>query len=222
MKELTQDYELTQEEEHIVITSGTITIIDNRETGNVIITVNEGAHLIYKGTGNTKKKFFIHKNAHVKCYDIGTEVTILAELLEEQANFSQKGLLIGNGTWNIQAHHKAPETTSDLVIRTVLTKKERAQINGLIRIEKSCQEAQGNQKIDSLLLDSSAIVQALPQLEIETDQVSCSHAATISKLDEESLFYLESRGIQKEEAKQLLINGFMNFDETIIEIRGEN
>ena len=218
MKEITKDYELTSEEENLVVNSGTIILTDNRTEGHSIVTVKEDAFVMYKAKGNTKKQFFVEKNAKLECYDIGFDVSVNAELIGAGASFNHFGLLTGTGTWKIIAHHKAAQTISDLNIRTILNKKEKADIDGLIKIDSSCKGANGNQRIDSLMLDKTAIVKALPRLEIATDDVSCSHAATIQQLNEESLFYLQSRGIEKEDAKKLLIDGFMNFNKIITSI----
>lgn len=215
----TQKHILTNENEVLEIVSGDAEILDNRTEGQTYITVHENSKVIYKATGNTKKKLFLEKNAKLECYDLGKNIQLIAELVGEGASFNQKGLLVGTGDWTITAVHKAPNTRSDLQIRTLLNKNELAKVDGLIRIEKGCPKANGNQRIDTLMLDKSAVVKALPRLEIETDDVSCSHAATISQLDEESLFYLESRGIQKQEAKKLLVDGFTNFNEIITEMR---
>lgn len=215
MNKITKDYELTNKEENLIVSNGKIVLTDNRKEGHSIVTVKEGAILIYKARGNTNKKFFVEKNAKIECYDIGSEVSVNSELIGEGASFNHFGLLIGTGTWKIAVHHKAEQTMSDLNIRTILNKKEKADIDGLIKIDKSCKGANGNQRIDSLMLDKTAIVKALPRLEIATDDVSCSHAAAIHQLNEESLFYLQSRGIEKDNARKLLIDGFMNFNKII-------
>lgn len=215
MKEITKDYELTSKEENLVVNGDMIILTDNRDVGNSIVRVKEGTFLIYKSKANTNKKFFVEKNAKLECYDIGYNVSVNAQLIGEGAIFNHFGLLKGAGTWKILAYHKVPQTISDLNIRTVSNKKEKVDVDGLIKIDSNCKGANGNQRIDNLMLDKTAIVKALPRLEIATDDVSCSHSATIQQLNEESLFYLQSRGIEKENAKKMLMDGFMNFNKII-------
>ena len=79
---------------------------------------------------------------------------------------------------------------------------------GLIEVPKIAQQTQASQLSKNLLLSSKAKVDTCPQLKITADDVQCNHGATISQLDEEEIFYLQSRGITIQEASNLILKGF--------------
>lgn len=80
--------------------------------------------------------------------------------------------------------------------------------NGKIIVEKEAQKTDAFQQNNNILVDDNATINAKPQLEIFADDVKCSHGCTIGQLDEEALFYLQSRGIAKKEARALLMYAF--------------
>jgi len=81
--------------------------------------------------------------------------------------------------------------------------------NGKVLVRQDAQKTNAYQQNSSLVLSSSATMNAKPQLEIFADDVKCSHGATIGQLDEQSVFYLKSRGIPEIEARKLLQNAFL-------------
>ncbi|MBI2935508.1 MAG: Fe-S cluster assembly protein SufD [Chloroflexi bacterium] len=105
-------------------------------------------------------------------------------------------------------HHLAPHTTSDLLVKSVLKDRARYIYYGLIKIAKEAQQSQGFQTDRNLLLSGRAKADSIPVLEIEADDVRCSHASATGQVDEEQLFYLMSRGIPRLEAERTLIEGF--------------
>lgn len=115
--------------------------------------------------------------------------------------------------------HAAPRTTSNLIVRSVLDDKAKGIFRGLIKINEGATGCNGYQKEDALLLSEEAEADMVPNLEINNNDVRCTHGATVGKLDPEQLFYLTSRGISSDEAKQLLIKGF--FEKAISEINNE-
>jgi Fe-S cluster assembly protein SufD len=104
--------------------------------------------------------------------------------------------------------HTSPETLSDLHIKSVLYDQSKLLYHGSIRIEKDAQMSNAYQRNDNLLLTQGAHVETQPSLEILANDVRCTHGATIGKIDEEQLFYLESRGLAKTQAEELIITGF--------------
>ena len=123
------------------------------------------------------------------------------------------GLFIGkHGLGQIKTiqRHLAPDTTSDLLIKSVLFNEASYDFHGLIRIDRSAPGAWANQRNDNLLLCEKAKVNTRPELEILNDDVKCTHGVTSGKLNEEQLFYLTSRGIPKIKAEQLMIEGFVS------------
>lgn len=134
-----------------------------------------------------------------------------------------KGLFFGDGEQQFdvgaRSIHAAPHTRSDIAGKGVLSGKAKAIYRGLVRIEKEAPSSDGYQKEDVLMLSEEAEANSIPQLEIDNNEVKCSHAATTSHIDNDQLFYLMSRGIEKEEATKLIVSGF--FEAFITQLPGE-
>lgn len=109
---------------------------------------------------------------------------------------------------NTTSHHKALHTQANTVVRGVLFDQSQANIDGIIKIDPGAQNTNAFLEQKILLVGGKSQAKATPQLEIEANEVKASHAATVSKLDEEQIFYLMSRGISREESIKELINGF--------------
>ena len=105
--------------------------------------------------------------------------------------------------------HAAPNTFSDLAFRGVLADRATAVWRGMIRVEPGAQGTDAFQESRNLLLSPDAHADAIPGLEIEADDVRCTHAAAIAQIDRDQLFYLTSRGLDPAVAKQLIIEGFL-------------
>jgi Fe-S cluster assembly protein SufD len=105
--------------------------------------------------------------------------------------------------------HAAPNTFSDLAFRGVLAAGATAVWRGMIRVDPGAQGTDAFQESRNLLLSPDAHADAIPGLEIEADDVRCTHAAAIAQIDRDQLFYLTSRGLDPAEAKQLIIEGFL-------------
>jgi Fe-S cluster assembly protein SufD len=112
--------------------------------------------------------------------------------------------------------HAKANCRSNELYKGVLTGKSRAVFNGKVLVRKDAQKTNAFQSNKNILLSDNALVDTKPQLEIFADDVKCSHGATIGQLDEESLFYLRSRGLSYEQARNILIFAFAkNVVETI-------
>jgi Fe-S cluster assembly protein SufD len=105
--------------------------------------------------------------------------------------------------------HSAPNTFSDLAFRGVLAAGATAVWRGMIRVDPGAQGTDAFQESRNLLLSPDAHADAIPGLEIEADDVRCTHAAAIAQIDREQLFYLTSRGLDPASAKQVIIEGFL-------------
>jgi Fe-S cluster assembly protein SufD len=106
--------------------------------------------------------------------------------------------------------HAAPNTNSDLAFRGVLAAGATAVWRGMIRVDPGAQQTDAFQESRNLLLSPDAHADAIPGLEIEADDVRCTHAAAIAQVDRDQLFYLTSRGLDAAAAKQLIIEGFLD------------
>ncbi len=107
-----------------------------------------------------------------------------------------------------QQNHNAPDTVSDLLYKGALKDKARSVWQGLIKAQKDSQRIDGFQANRNLLLEKSARADSIPGLEIEADDVRCTHASTVGQIDEREVFYLMSRGIQRETAVKMVVEGF--------------
>lgn len=110
---------------------------------------------------------------------------------------------------NLRVVHKAPETVSKVNIRGVLFDKSQANFDGLIRIEKGAVNSDGFLRADFLLFDESK-ARPLPYLEILENEVKAGHAATVTRVDDEQIFYLTSRGISRKAAEKVIVEGFLS------------
>jgi Fe-S cluster assembly protein SufD len=105
--------------------------------------------------------------------------------------------------------HAAPHTTSDLAFRGVLADRATAVWRGMIRVDPGAQQTDAFQESRNLLLSNRAHADAIPGLEIEANDVRCTHAAAVAQLDPEQLFYLRTRGMSQPQAERLIIDGFL-------------
>ena len=112
-----------------------------------------------------------------------------------------------------QQNHNAPLTSTDLLFKGAAKDVARTVWQGMIKSLPNMQKIDGYQACRNLLLSHDARMDSIPGLEIEADDVACSHAATFGTLEEELLFYLMSRGITRPQAQLMLIDGF--FDELL-------
>jgi Fe-S cluster assembly protein SufD len=110
-------------------------------------------------------------------------------------------------------HHAAPHAHSDLLYKGALTESADSVFRGLIRVDPGAQLTDAYQTNRNLLLSEDSHATALPNLEIQADDVRCSHGATVGQVDENMLFYLMSRGLSRQQAERLLVFGF--FDEVL-------
>ncbi|KRH79438.1 FeS cluster assembly protein SufD [Ferrovum sp. JA12] len=106
-------------------------------------------------------------------------------------------------------HHQVPDCTSSELFKGVLDGAGRAVFNGRILVDQDAQRTQSQQTNHNLILSDQAEVDTKPQLEIFADDVKCSHGTTIGQINEEQWFYLCARGIDKDAAKKMLVEGFV-------------
>ena len=123
------------------------------------------------------------------------------------------GAYVGNGRQHLDydttQEHAAEDTTSDLAFRGVLDGRSTAVWRGMINVDRGAQRTDAFQDCRNLLLSKRAHADALPGLQIEADDVACTHAAAVAQIDPEQLFYLTSRGLDKGVASELIVGGFL-------------
>lgn len=113
-----------------------------------------------------------------------------------------------NLTYITRQDHVAPHTTSDLLYKGGLKDRSRMVWRGMIKVEPEAQHTDAYQKNDNLVLSEDARADSIPGLEIEANEVRCTHGATAGPVDPEMVFYLRSRGITPETATRLIVEGF--------------
>jgi len=127
-----------------------------------------------------------------------------------EAKFS--GCYFGNGNQHFDFHtfqnHNVGHSVSDLLFKGALRDRARMVYQGLIKVHKDAQRSDAYQANRNLLLSEKARADSIPSLEIEANDVRCTHGATVGQVDEEQLFYLRSRGLPRPTAEQMIIQGF--------------
>ncbi len=104
--------------------------------------------------------------------------------------------------------HAAPYTTSIVTSKSISMAGGRASYRGMVKVYPNCSGVKVNVRCDALLLDEESRTDTYPVMEIEEERVEVAHEATVSKIGEEQLFYLTSRGLSEEEALKMIVNGF--------------
>ena len=134
-------------------------------------------------------------------------------LLTEPGGYVQMvAIMFASGRQRFHHHtlqdHRAPNTTSDLLYKTALTDESRSEYSGLIRVHKDAQKTDAYQANRNLSLSEHARADSMPKLEIEANDVRCTHGATVGPIDEEQVFYLTSRGLPRPVAERMIVEGF--------------
>ncbi len=149
---------------------------------------------------------------HGECALARTESYV--RLTQENASAEVNGVyrLMQNGVSDITTNirHLAPHTDSDQLVKGVLDGKTKGIFQGQIHIAPDAQQTTGYQLHRALVLSDEAEVDCKPELEIFADDVKCSHGAASGDLDSEQLFYMQARGIPLQEARQILIEAYLN------------
>lgn len=124
------------------------------------------------------------------------------------------GLVIGRGKGEyklkVLADHLKGKTSGKVMIRGVVLDEASVEVEGEIKIREDAQGVDDFLEMKILVIGEKAKAMAEPSLEIEANDVKASHAATVGRIDEDELFYLQSRGISEEKSKQILIKGFVH------------
>ena len=121
--------------------------------------------------------------------------------------------------YNTHQHHMAPHCQSDLLYKGALQDHSRLVWRGMIKVDKDAQKTNGYQRNDNLILSEGARADSIPGLEIEADDVRCTHGATAGRVDDEQIFYARCRGLTRNEAVRMIVAGFFQqvFDRITIE-----
>jgi Fe-S cluster assembly protein SufD len=184
---------------------------------------NSEIHYIHLQKWNYQTQHYVYSRIHLQKNAFATATTCIlgggktnaqieVSLQGEGSRANLFGVVYGTKEQNIEhftlQEHLAPHTESDLLIKTALRDKAQSYFNGLIWIEKGASKTSAYQQNRNLLLSSAAKAETTPKLEILDNDVRCTHGASVGPVDEEQIFYLESRGIPRNEAEALIVEGF--------------
>ena len=152
---------------------------------------------------------------HYNNFDFGGELArndIVADIVGSGASVTLRGLYLATGTQHIDNHtrvdHRVGPATSTEEYRGILNGRARCVFNGKAIVHAGADGTDANQSNHNLLLSDKAEIDTKPELEIYADDVKCSHGATVGQLDKSALFYLRTRGLDEDEATQVLTRAF--------------
>jgi Fe-S cluster assembly protein SufD len=141
----------------------------------------------------------------------------------EHGDVQMLGLYFASGDQHFDMRtlqdHAAPRSTSDLLYKGALRDRSHTVYSGLIRVEPHAEKTDAYQANRNLVLSDHAKADSKPELEILNNDVRCTHGSTVGQVDDEQLFYLESRGISHDDAQRLIVEGF--FEDVINRVRVE-
>lgn len=206
-------------------TSSAAPNISGLHVGAVELLLSTGANLRYVQLQNWNDKVwhFAHQAGRV-ARDASLQWTVAA-LGSRLSHIHQQIHLDGRGasaevngvtfttdrqliSYYTQQNHHAPDTRSDLLYKDVLRDRSRVVWRGMIKVDPAAQKTDGYQRNDSLLMSDTCRADSIPGLEIEADDVRCTHGATAGRVDEEQLFYGMTRGLTRREAMHMIVEGF--------------
>jgi len=161
---------------------------------------------------NISRKFSLAENECLSILSFNSQNDLSIELCGEGAVFEYRSLCVfgkeEKAEQRIHVVHKVRNTKSFLFARHILSDNSRAIFNGIIEVDKHSSNISSRQLVNSILLSPNAKVVSKPELKIYCDDVECSHGNTCGGLDEDALFFLQSRGIDLEQAKMILLRAF--------------
>ena len=180
------------------------------------VRVNKAKTIIVELHGSDEYEYVVGKNVQLTLivFILSRSTSrVVIRLAGRMARANIVGLVVGSGAHSIALHtlqlHQAPETTSNLLVKSVLRDHATFFYDGAIRVEKDAQKTDAYQRNENLLLSAGAHAESKPALEILANDVRCTHGATVATVSEEQLWYLASRGISDRPGKKLLVDGFL-------------
>jgi len=194
--------------------------------GCVELHVLPGARMTYSSIENWSKNVFnlntkraiVHKNSTVRWLNgnMGSQKTMLypcSVLIGENAHSESIGIAFaGPGQdqdTGAKAIHIAPNTTSIIKAKSISKGGGISSYRGLVRVTKDAINAKSNVQCNALLLDKHSVSNTYPYMKVDNNKVHLGHEASVSKIGEEQLFYLTSRGLTEQQAIQMIVSGFI-------------
>ncbi len=142
-----------------------------------------------------------------------SKVEVSADLAGSGSQSNNYGVFMGTGKQEFDTYntvvHSEPHTDSDMDNKGIVKDRAKSVYRGLVKVKEKAHDSNGYQKEDTLILSDYAEADAVPNLEIENNDVRCSHGATIGQVDKEKLFYMQTRGLSRKEAEREIVKGFL-------------
>jgi Fe-S cluster assembly protein SufD len=184
----------------LIIKSGTtkthLQLVDQTAHGEYIVQEDATVTVVVTAYGN---------------HDCSGKVHVRLQGTRSVANII--GIFISSKTNQISLHtlqhHEARDTTSNLLVKTVLKDTSHFSYDGAIRVEYSGQKTDAYQRNENLMLSDTAVAKSKPSLEILANDVRCTHGATVGNVNTDQLFYMKSRGIDEKTGTTLIVEGFL-------------
>jgi len=177
--------------------------VDQRESERAYHVANIQAHVAARGVFSSHA---FSTGARIQRHDVGIA------LKGEGADCTMNGVYLADGERLMDTHtsldHAMPHCTSHELYKGILAGKAKAVFNGRIIVRLDAQKTDAKQTNRALLLSDDATINSNPQLEIFADDVKCTHGAAVGQLDEEAMFYLQARGLNRVEARDMLLHAF--------------
>jgi Fe-S cluster assembly protein SufD len=204
--------------------------------GAIELIVKPGARLRYVNLQNWSSGVWHFAHQHGVVERDGRLQWTIAALGSRLAKVNQHVKLAGEGaatqvngvmftegkqhlSYHTLQHHQAPHCTSDLLYKAALQDASRTVWRGMIKVDPHAQKTNGYQRNDNLILSDHARSDSIPGLEIQADDVRCTHGSTAGRVDDDQVFYCQSRGLTRKEAIRTIVAGFFQqvFDRITIE-----
>jgi len=200
--------------------------VHSLHSGGVEVFVGENAHVQYSTIQNwsdntynlNTKRAIVNAEGRMEWISgsMGSKITMLypSTILNGHGAsdkhitiaFAGEGQNIDTGA---KVYHNAPNTTSTIESKSISKDGGRTNYRGLVHMSENAKNSSNSTECDALIFDNESIADTMPYVEINNSQVDLAHEATVGKIGDEDVFYLESRGIDEDDAKQLIVNGFI-------------
>ena len=179
------------------------------------LAVQDFGHNVYSAIS---KSVILKNNSSIKWTEctVGGRVTkshLESTLVGQGASTNMLGISFVDGNHHLDAstsvHHKVPHTSGNILFKGVVNDNGTSIFQGMIQIDHDAQHTDSFMGNHNLLLSDNAKADSIPKLEIKADEVRATHGVTVGQVDKEQLFYLMSRGINEEDAKEMIVDGFL-------------
>ncbi|GAA0470308.1 Fe-S cluster assembly protein SufB [Halococcus dombrowskii] len=198
----------------------------NLHSGGVEVFVGENAHVQYSTVQNWSKNTYNLNTKRAICESEGTMEWISGSMGSKATMLYPSTILKGRGATDnhitiafagegqdidtgAKVYHNAPDTKSTIESKSISKDGGRTNYRGLIHISDGAENSSTSVECDALMFDNESTSDTMPYMEIEESKVDVAHEATVGKIGDEDVFYLQSRGLDDDDAKQMIVAGFI-------------